>query len=109
MDRERSSIEAAAAYLREMIEAGANDMRTRSVYEGLLDMLDPTRHAIRIQNAVSSDAAAAIINAARDRRSRIDRRGHTDRRLINLGPAADGERRAGQDRRSGTDRRGQVT
>jgi hypothetical protein len=104
MDWERSSIEAAAAYLREMIEAGANDVRTQSVYDGLLDALDPTRHATRIQRAASVDAAA-IMNGMRDRRDRIDRRGHSDRRLVNLGPAAGGERRTGQDRRAGRDRR----
>jgi len=105
MNRERSSIEAAAAYLREMIEAGANDVRTQSVYEGLMDVLDPTRHSTRVDRDASADALAAIIRAERDRRGRMDRRGHTDRRLINLGPAAGGERRTGQDRRSGTDRR----
>jgi hypothetical protein len=105
MDWERSRIEAGAAYLREMIEAGASDVRTQSVYEGLLDVLDPTRHATRIRRAASADAAAAIMHGMPDRRDRMDRRGHTDRRLINLGPAAGGERRLSQDRRSGKDRR----
>ena len=105
MDWERSSIEAAAAYLQEMIEAGADDYRTKTVYEGLLDVLDPSRHATRIQRAVAADAAAAIMHGARDRRNRLDRRGHADRRLINLGPAAGGERRGGPDRRAGQDRR----
>ena len=105
MDWERASIEAAAAYLREMIEAGATDVRTQSVYEGLLDVLDPTRHATRIQKAIAADAAAAIQYGIRERRARIDRRGHSDRRLINLGPAAGGERRTSPDRRQVTDRR----
>lgn len=105
MDWERASIEAAAGYLREMIEAGATDVRTQSVYEGLLDVLDPTRHATRIQKAVAADAAAAILHGARERRARIDRRGHSDRRLINLGPAAGGERRQSTDRRHVADRR----
>jgi hypothetical protein len=105
MDWQRSSIEAAAAYLRELIEAGATDYRTQSVYEGLLDILDPTRHATRIQRAAAADAAAAIMHGARDRRNRVERRGHSDRRLVDLGPPADGERRSGQERRSGADRR----
>ena len=105
MDWERTSIEAAAAYLREMIEAGATDVRTQSVYEGLLDVLDPTRHATRIQKALAVDAAAAIQYGIRERRARIGRRGHSDRRLINLGPAAGGERRQSPDRRNVTDRR----
>ena len=105
MDWERSAIEAAAAYLREMIEAGASDVRTQSVYEGLLDVLDPTRHATRVERAVSADAVAAVMYGMRERRSRIDRRGHADRRLINLGPPASGERRAGVDRRALPERR----
>jgi hypothetical protein len=108
MNWERASIEAAAGYLREMIEAGANDVRTQSLYEGLLDVLDPTRHATRIQHSLTADAAAAaVLHSARERRARIDRRGHTDRRLLNLGPAAGGERRARQDRRAVSDRRHQ--
>jgi hypothetical protein len=105
MEWERASIEAAAAYLREMIEAGANDYRTRTVYEGLLDVLDPARHATRIQRTAAADATAAIMQGSRDRRGNLDRRGRTDRRLINLGPPATGERRAGGDRRTGPDRR----
>jgi len=105
MDWERSAIEAAAAYLREMIEAGATDVRTQSVYEGLLDVLDPTRHATRIERTASADAVAAILHSMPDRRGRIDRRGRSDRRLINLGPPATGERRSGLDRRAITDRR----
>jgi len=104
MDWERSAIEAAVAYLREMIDAGADDYRTTSVYEGLLDVLDPTRHATRSQRGGVVDAAALLRHAS-DRRGRIERRGHSDRRLVNLGPAAGGERRTGHDRRTGQDRR----
>jgi len=105
MDWERSALEAAAAYLRDTIDAGASDARTLTVYEGLLDVLDPTRHATRIQRAASADAAAAIMQSVRDRRTHVERRGHTERRLIDLGPGAAGERRSGADRRRGTDRR----
>jgi len=106
MDWQRSSIEAAASFLRELIDAGANDYRTQSVYEGLLDVLEPTRHATRIQRAAAADASIAVMQAvARERRDRLDRRGHSDRRLVNFGPAASGERRTGLDRRDGTDRR----
>jgi len=105
MDWDRSAIEAAAAYLREMIEAGANDVRTASVYDGLMDVLDPSRHATRIERAVSADAIAAVMNGLRDRRDKIGRRGNADRRLIDLGALANGERRTGQDRRARLDRR----
>jgi hypothetical protein len=107
MEWQRSRIEAAASYLREMIDAGAGDDRTLSLYEGLLDVLEPTRYATRMQRAAAADAVAAIIQAGRDRRGRIERRSHADRRLVNLGPNASGERRAYQDRRLGNDRRTQ--
>jgi hypothetical protein len=105
MDWERSAIEAAAEYLRGLIEHGATDCRTKSVYDGLVDMLDPVRHAMRIQRAVSADAAVAISRAGRDRRSATNRREHRDRRLVDAGPVPAGERRAGSLRRNGHDRR----
>src|SRR5262245_47528393 len=105
MNRDRASIEAAAAYLREMIEAGADDYRTKSVYEGLLDVLDPSRYSMRVQRAAAADAAVAILRGTRDRRGPLERRGHSDRRLVNFGPAANGERRMSADRRTGDERR----
>ncbi|HUK32439.1 MAG TPA: hypothetical protein VLV86_00930 [Vicinamibacterales bacterium] len=105
MDWERSAIEAAAAYFRELIDAGITDSRTESVYEGLLDILDAGRHAMRIQRAVSADAAIAIMRAGRDRRNPMNRRGEPERRLTDLGPLSLDERRSGALRRSGQDRR----
>jgi len=107
MNWQRSHVEAAAAYFLEMIEAGADDVRTRSVYEGLLDVLEPTRYAARMQSAdVAASASAATARRGYvERRSRVERRGHTDRRLVNLGPLAAGERRSGPDRRALPDRR----
>ena len=104
MDWERSAIEAAAEYLRGLIENGATDYRTKSVYDGLVDMLDPVRHAMRIQRAVSADAAVAIMRAGRDRRNATNRREDSDRRLVDVGLVL-AERRAGSLRRSGHDRR----
>jgi hypothetical protein len=105
MDWERAAIAAAADYLRDLIENGAADHRTKSVYEGLLDMLDPVRQALRIQQAVSADAALAILQAGRDRRVSISRRRPSDRRRADLGPVMADERRTGSLRRSGYDRR----
>ena len=36
-------------YMRERMAAGATDVRTKAVYEGLLDVLDPTRRTARLQ------------------------------------------------------------
>jgi hypothetical protein len=105
MDWQRSAIEAAAEYLRKLIENGATDGRAKSAYEGLLDVLDPVRRALRIQRAVSADAAIAIMRAGRERRNAIDRRHPADRRLTNVGPISASERRTGSLRRSGQDRR----
>src|SRR5438093_12089796 len=82
MTWQQANIQAAAAYLRERISAGATDPRTKAVYEGLLDVLDPPRRATRIQREAAQAAKAAVaVQAERDRRAAIERRSHRDRRL----------------------------
>ena len=95
-------------YLRERMSAGAIDSKTKAVYEGLLDVLDPTRRATRMQRESHSSAqAAATVKRARERRASSDRRGTPiDRRRLNVGSPTGAERRAGSDRRAGRDRRG---
>ena len=106
MTWQQANIQAAAAYVRERIAAGAADPRTKAVYEGLLDVLDPSRRAIRLQREGAQAAKAAVtVQAERDRRATTGRRGHRDRRLVNLGSAQGVERRRTPDRRSGRDRR----
>jgi hypothetical protein len=46
---QRTSIQAAAAYLRQRIAPGDADPRTKVIYEGLLDVLEPSRRAMRLQ------------------------------------------------------------
>jgi hypothetical protein len=105
MSWQRTNVQAAAAYLRERIGAGATDARTRLVYEGLLDVLEPTRRATRLQREMAESAkAAATAPRPRERRDLADRRRHTDRRRVNLGPPDGIERRRGE-RRRGKDRR----
>lgn len=106
MTWQQANIQAAAAYLRERMAAGAIDARTKAVYEGLLDVLDPPRRATRLQRESAQAAKAAVaVQAERDRRAAIERRSHRDRRLVNLGPPRGMERRHTPDRRSGRDRR----
>src|SRR5687767_47288 len=106
MTWQQANIQAAAAYLRERIAGGATDARTRAVYEGLLEVLDPPRRATRLQRESALAAKAAVaVQAERDRRARQDRRGYHDRRRVNLGPPDGIERRNTPDRRSGRDRR----
>ena len=93
MDWDNDAVKAAAAYLRELIDAGAADTRTQMVYAGLLDVLDPRRSATRIGQAVAADAALVLARAGVDRRSPIARRLHADRRIVDVGPL-DGDRRS---------------
>ena len=106
MDWQRNNIQAAAVYLRERIAGGASDIRTRTVYEGLLEVLDPKRRTLRLQREQAEAAkASAPVPIARDRRTSRDRRDGADRRRATLGPPAGSERRSGHDRRTGLDRR----
>ena len=110
MSWQRANIQAAATYLREKI-AGGGDVRAKAVYEGLLDVLEPTRRATRQQREMAVSAKAAVaVKAERDRRER-DRRAGRDRRIAAALGKPDvppggverrkGERRAGRDRRHG--------
>ena len=103
---QRANIQAAATYLRERILSGVNDPKTKAIYEGLLEVLDPTRRATRLQREAASAAKAAVtVKPARERRATSDRRGSNDRRRMNLGSPTGAERRAGKERRTGRDRR----
>jgi hypothetical protein len=105
MSWQQANIQAAASYLRESIAKGNADARAKVVYEGLLEVLDPTRRAGRLQRENAEAATAAVAGQAeRDRRNHVDRRGYNNRRLVNLGPPRV-ERRRGIERRTGRDRR----
>lgn len=107
MNWQRTNVQAAAAYLRDRMAAGASDVRTKAVYEGLLDVLQPTRRAARQQReAVLATRASVSIAAARERRTKSDRRAHLDRRRAHAGNPSGVERRSGGERRSGRERRG---
>lgn len=101
MSWQSANVQAAAGYLRERIAAGDSSPRTKAIYEGLLEVLDPTRRATRVQRemAVATKiAAATAVKPERDRRTTERRR--QDRRRINLGSPTGVERRRG-DRRTG--------
>jgi hypothetical protein len=105
MSWQRASIQAAAAYLRERIAAGATDPRTHAVYEGLIEVLDPNRRTARVQRELAQSAKAAVaVHSERDRRAK-ERRSHVDRRKLSLGSPTGVDRRATVDRRGSSDRR----
>ena len=99
---QRANIQIAATYLREVIAKGA-DPRAKAAYEGLLDVLDPSRRTARLQRERAAAAAAIPIPAARERRTKHDRR-VGDRRKMDLGSPTGDERRHAE-RRTGRDRR----
>ena len=103
---QRATIQAAASYMRERISAGADDPKTRAIYEGLLELLDPPRRATRLQREMAAAAkAAVVVKAAAERRAAAARRRRADRRKLDLGSPTGAERRVGIDRRAGRDRR----
>ena len=105
MSWQTANLQAAAAFLRERISAGDTSAKTKAIYDGLLEVLDPTRRSARVQRemAVASKAvAAAALLAERNRHAR-ERRRH-ERRRANHGSPGGVERRA-VERRAGKERR----
>jgi hypothetical protein len=101
---QRTNVIAAANYLREQIARNPDDPRLRAAYEGLLDLLDPSRMLARRQREMADAAKQAAAVIKQERRRAGDRR-RAERRAIDRGPAGGQERRAGRDRRGGSDRR----
>lgn len=103
MSWQRDNVQAAANYLRERIAGGDNTARTRTIHEGLLEVMDPNRRTARLQREAhtASKAAAAALRAER----RAKERRRDDRRSVNAGSPTGVERRQAE-RRTGRDRRG---
>jgi hypothetical protein len=98
---QRANVLAAAQYVRELLLKSPNDLKGRAVYDGLLEVLEPTRRVARQQREMAEAAKAAV--RIREQRSGRERRA-TERRRASVGPPAGGERRKGE-RRSGRERR----
>lgn len=98
---QRQAVLAAAAFLREHFGTGANP-RAKAVHDGLLEVVEPNRRAVRLQREMSKsvDAAAAVVRA-----SGHERRRGADRRVEHRGAPMGIERR-GRARRASTSRRG---
>jgi hypothetical protein len=99
---QRTNVVAAANCLREQISRTPDDQKLRGAYEGLLDLLDPSRLLARKQRAMA-EAARQAATAIKNERRAAERR-TADRRKMNLGPPRGFERRQGErrtkDRRS---------
>ena len=100
---QRTNVVAAANCLREQIQRSPDDQKLRGAYEGLLDLLDPSRLLARKQRE-QADAARQAATAIRNERRSAERRSTADRRKANAGPPRGVERRQGE-RRTIKDRR----
>ena len=98
---QRANVLAAAQYLRDIVSRSPGDLKAQAVYQGLLEVLEPARRAIRQQRELSEAARSSVM--MREKRTGAERR-RSDRRRVNLGPPGGVERRK-TERRSGRDRR----
>jgi hypothetical protein len=99
---QRDSILAAATFLRDRFGNPPGDPRARTVHDSLLEVLDPSRRAVRLQREMSDATRKAALTLKAERRA-AERRA-ADRRKANVGPPSGisdrrkGERRSGERR-----------
>ena len=98
---QRAHILTAAHYVRDLLVTTPDNQRARVVYEGLLEVLEPTRRVLR-QYREQRQAPAAGGSMWEQRSGRERRLG--DRRKAEQNPPPATQRRRAQ-RRSGRDRR----
>ena len=94
---QRTNVIAAANCLREHISRAPADPKLRNAYEGLLDLLDPSRLLARKQRE-QAEAARHAATAIKAERRAAERRA-AERRKANLG-APKGEERRRAERRA---------
>jgi len=99
---QRTNVIAAANCLREQISRTPADAKLRNAYEGLLDLLDPSRLLARKQRE-QAEAARHAASAIKAERRAAERRA-AERRKASLGAPAGEERRKAE--RRTRDRRG---
>ena len=100
---QRQAVLAAASLLRERFSDAPDDSRARTVHDALLEVVEPSRRAQRLQREMSAPTAGAAITMRSERRGR-GRRAGTDRRVWEFGPPRGRERRA-DERRAEKERR----
>ena len=99
---QRANVLAAAQYLADVLSRSPDDVKGQAVYQGLLEVLEPARRAIRQQRELSESVLSA--ETVREKRAGRERRG-VDRRRVNLGPQIASVERRKAERRIGRDRR----
>lgn len=98
---QRTNVVAAANCLREHLARTPGDPKLLAAYEGLLDLLDPSRLVVRRQREMAEAARQAAAAIRNERRTKDRRR--LERRKADLG--APGAERRSTERRTGADRR----
>ncbi len=99
---QRANVLAAAQYLADVVSRSPGDVKAQAVYQGLLEVLEPARRAVRQQRELSESVLSAV--TVREKRAGRERR-RTDRRRVNLGPQVANVERRKTERRIGRDRR----
>jgi hypothetical protein len=99
---QRQAVLAAASLLRDRFSGTPDDNRARTVHDALLEVVEPTRRAVRLQREMSAAASDAALTLRSERRGR-GRRAGTDRRVWEFGPPRGVERR--MDERRGPEER----
>ena len=94
---QRQAVLAAASLLRQRFSDAPDDTRARTLYEALMEVIEPARRAVRLQREMSAAAAAAAIELRTERRAR-GRRSGSDRRTWEFGPPRGIERRLAERR-----------
>ncbi len=100
---QRQAVLAAASLLRRRFSGTPDDTRARTLYDALLEVIEPARRAVRLQRELTADAAGAAIALRAERRAR-GRRSGSDRRTWEFGPPRGIERRVAE-RRTPQERR----
>lgn len=102
---QRQAVLAAAALLRERFGTSPDDTKAKAVHDGLLEVVEPQRRALRLQREMSKASAGNGAGPRGERRhTGVERRRSADRRQVNIGPPMGIERRHGP-RRGRPDRR----
>jgi hypothetical protein len=100
---QREAVLKAAQLIRDRFGNPPTDEQARQVHDGLLEVLDPDRRALRLQRELTDVTRQAVMVPRHERRAKERRQ--RERRKVNLGPPPGTDERRVADRRTGKDRR----
>lgn len=105
---QREAILKAAAFLREQYGNPPGDAMARGAHDGLLEVLDPARRTVRLQQQISEAARKAVQAEKAERKAamalkaerRARERRSAERRKVNAGPPPGAAERRSAERRT---------